>query len=647
MQLARLRTTQLLAALFAVSVCQARTTQAQGVADVNASVPFDAFPGGLSDRYRFNLARLFFASTEAAAADQRALVAALEAFARTSAFVTGTGDSMFESLKRSDSLTGAVNRQAAYLSLRTAVDTRDVAAQRALDSLGGVADPIIAAFRSTLAAIDDTTLARLMRERPDLRKYAFVIQSARRERRHILSADEAEVYSALAGHATGWQSALLRTTIASTPYDSVRTPQGYRDMRRNSNELLSSPDRSIREAGFRTSHKALESRRDIFAFGLVRTATARNALARVRRYADYPEESYADRYLTTAQVRLTLDQLASAADVNRRYERAQIAWVKRVAGYDTVHSWDITMPEPGTPVPRFTITEASRVIQAATSVLGKDYAREMAALLDPANGRLDLIPRDNRIIRPGFSTGSVGYPSTFFQGRFEGFFPDLIILAHEGGHAVQNMLMTEAGVRPVYSAGPAYFTESFAAFNELLVSDYLAKTAKTPATRRYYLRQFLDQSTEIFKTAREAAFEQALYDSVAKSAALGPDQLEAMMQGAGSRYSVWFGVDSAARGERTMEWVNALQFFTRPLYRVNYAYAKLLALSYFDQYSREPAKFVPRYLALLRNGYDASPDTLLQRFMGTQLTHPDLVSGAVRVIEKRVAEFERQAAGKP
>ena len=30
--------------------------------------------------------------------------------------------------------------------------------------------------------------------------------------------------------------------------------------------------------------------------------------------------------------------------------------------------------------------------------------------------------------------------------------------------------------------------------------------------------------------------------------------------------------------ERPMEWVNALQFFTRPLYRVNYAYAQLLGL---------------------------------------------------------------------
>ncbi|MBC7789207.1 MAG: M3 family oligoendopeptidase [Anaerolineae bacterium] len=647
MKLSISKPTRLTIAFAAACICLPQRTRAQSVPAKEAAAAFDAFPGGLSDRYRFDLDKLFFATPEASAIDRRALLAALEVFGRSTASVARTGDKLFESLQRSDSLTGAVYKHAAYLSLRTAIDTRDAAAQRALDSLGQVADPVGAGLRSALAAIEDTTLARLMRERPELSKYEFLIQSARRERSHILGSAEEAVYSALAAHATGWQTALFRTTLASTPYDAVRTPQGDRDMRRNSNELLSSPDRSVREAGFRTGHRALESRRDIFALGLVRTATSRNALARVRRYADYPEESYAERYLTTAQVRETLGRIAAVADVNRRYERAQIAWVERTTKYDTVHSWDLMMPEPGALVPRFTITEASRIIQAATSVLGKDYSREMAALLDPANGRLDLIPRDNRIVRPGFSTGSVGYPSTFFQGRFDGFFPDLVILSHEGGHAVQNMLMTSAGVRPGYSAGPAYFTESFAAFNELLVSDYLARTATTPATRRYYLRQFLDQSTDLFKTAREATFEQSLYDSAATSAMLGPDQLEVMMQSAGSRYSIWFGTDSAGRGQRTMEWVNALHFFTRPLYRVNYTYAKLLALSYFDQYTRDPVKFVPRYLALLRNGYDASPDSLLRRFMGTQLTHPDLVTGAVRVIERRMADFEKQAAGTP
>jgi hypothetical protein len=33
----------------------------------------------------------------------------------------------------------------------------------------------------------------------------------------------------------------------------------------------------------------------------------------------------------------------------------------------------------------------------------------------------------------------------FFQGRFEGYSDDLVILAYEAGHAVRNMLMDRLG----------------------------------------------------------------------------------------------------------------------------------------------------------------------------------------------------------
>ena len=117
------------------------------------------------------------------------------------------------------------------------------------------------------------------------------------------------------------------------------------------------------------------------------------------------------------------------------------------------------------------------------------------------------------------------------------------------------------------------------------------------------------------------------------------------MQNVGARYSLWFGTGGVVPGERTMEWVNALHFFTRPLYRVNYAYSKLLALTYFDRFTRDASSFVPAYAALVRNGYDAAPDVLLRRFMGIGLADPELIRGATRVIEARVAELERLSVG--
>ena len=97
--------------------------------------------------------------------------------------------------------------------------------------------------------------------------------------------------------------------------------------------------------------------------------------------------------------------------------------------------------------------------------------------------------------------------------------------------------------------------------------------------------------------------------------------------------------------ERPMEWVNALQFFTRPLYRVNYAYAELLGLVYFSRLERDRQGFTPRLSALLRNGYDDSPSALLQRFLGVSLDDPTLVREAMETIEQRIALYEKLTKG--
>jgi oligoendopeptidase F len=216
----------------------------------------------------------------------------------------------------------------------------------------------------------------------------------------------------------------------------------------------------------------------------------------------------------------------------------------------------------------------------------------------------------------------------FFQGRFEGYADDLVILGHEAGHAVQNMLMDSAGVLPRYAGGPSFFTESFATLNELLVLEYLSRTSADTIDRRYFRRQLLENALGLFRNAHESLLELQIFDSAAAGRALGADDIEALTQRTGMAFSIWFGPGS----ERELAWVQPIQFYTWPLYRVNYVLARLLALGYLDQLHRDPAGFRTRYLQLLRNGYDAPPDVLLRRFMGIDLRSESLVNGAVAVI---------------
>lgn len=603
---------------------------------VRAQEPFDPFPGGTAARYRFDLARNFFPTP---AAEEAARAALLARAARLAAEHANAGESavaLERLLVAADSVSRLTGKHLAYLSLRSNIDTRDVAAAAAVDALGDSVGRLLGFLTATLVAISDETLARFVAARPGLRRFAFRIRETRRRAR-----GGGDAAAAVAAEMTRWQPALFWSLLGETDWGTVQAPEGVLDVRRNGNQIGNHPVRAVREAGFRQNQRGRARHRGSYLQVLRENVASRDALARLRGFSGYPEEFYGELFLRPDDVRALLEALAARGEVNRDYERARAEHLRRVAGLDTVHVWDLTLPEPGMAVPRFTVPEASEVVRRALAPLGPVYARELALLLDPANGRLDMAPGEFRAPRPGFSTGSVGYPSMFYQGQYEGYLPDLVIFAHEVGHGVQNGLMENNGVAAFNSGGPAYFTESFAGFTELLVADHLYRTATGRAEKIYYLQAFLDRATEVFDGARASHYEQVLYDSIPRGGVRTADAAEALMQRIGSRYSIWYG----ERGERTEQWINTIHYFTRPLYRVNYVYAKLLALKYYELYTRDPAGFVERYNALLANGYDDEPNALLRRFLGFDLASDTLVADAVRLIESSTAELERLYAG--
>lgn len=451
-----------------------------------------------------------------------------------------------------------------------------------------------------------------------------------------LSEDERRIINDITPNLLNWQPRLFLTTTRTTEFKPVKTGNRILNIPANLNEIWNHPDREVRKEGYLNNLEGMKSRREIYATILLETVRNRNRVATLMGYRDFPEQYYSQRFLTKDIVSSLLKTLADSAYINKRFENAEFKNLKKLGGIDTVFAWDRFMPDPKAPTPRFTITEATTIILEATQPLGNDYYTEMAKLLDPQNGRLDMVNRPNRVLRPGFSNGSVGYNSVFYQGNYEGYISDLIIFGHEAGHAVQNMLMDKNGVSAFYALGASYFTESFAGFNELLITDYLYQHANTVEYKRYYLSRFLNQAMELFGNGMDITYEQVLYDSVPAGRISNADQLELQMQKTGLQFSNWY----QPHIKFEMQWVNKMQFTTNPLYRVNYAYAKLLALYYFYLYQQNSKSFVQNYNGLLRNGYDAEPDKILKQFLGISITDKKLIDLSLGLINKKIDEYE-------
>lgn len=596
---------------------------------------FEPIPANVASQYRFDLARNFFASPEIEKKERRKFYAPLEELEKLKGKTTSSADNLYQALRLYDQVEAEFRIHSLYLVLRYAVDTKQVSSIEDEDNLRAELRNRRGFLKQEIFQLDEQKLARFFAQKIELKIYDFAIENICRSQPHTLSTKEEELLSATSPLAANWQGDFYRQARQNINFGTIRTANGDVDVARQSGEIENNPDRRVREEGFKKNLGGFATRRDLFAFALIRLVRANNKLAQLRNYKDAPDENYFASYLTTERIKDLYEQLAQQAEINKRYERAVANRIRKNNGYEDVNNWDINAPRPNLKPVRYSISETSKIIQTALEPLGAEYRRELASLLDPANGRIDIAPAANRLPTSFASTYPVPH-SIFYSFNYEGYYLDLIKLGHEAGHAVQGDLMRNNCVPYLYARGPAYFSESFAIFNEMLIADHLYQTENDAARKEYYLEQFLDRTLKIYDAVTFADLEQKIYEGVEQNRINNADDLDKMMRETGSRYSIWH----AKHREFDGYWSLIDGYYNTPLFSHNNVVAKILALKYFELYKRDPKKFIPRYNALLRNGYTTSPENLLKKFLDIDLNDPQFASGFSQIVEEKLKSFE-------
>ncbi len=539
-----------------------------------------------------------FASPEIEQEERKKVYAIIEELERLKGKVAASAANLERALELFGQGRALTFRHVTYYSLRYSTNISDTRSREEQNKFAAEVNKRVIFLKNELRQIEDATLARFIKQRPSLKRHQFAIEEHRRQAPHEPKPEAAELLATLDPFLQGWPGEF---------YNRVANPN---------------MDWALRE--------------NDLAFALIRLVRARNTLAELRRHRNSPAEAYFNQYLSTDEVKGILDQLAKQAELHKHYEQSRIAWLKQTTGRDKIRFYtDFRGTVPGF-TPRLTIAQATEAIRNSVLPLGPEYQREMAALLDPANRRMDIVPGPNRA-PGGFMSGFPGgMKSVFYTSGFRGNLNDVIVLAHETGHGVQFELMAEAGVLPLYASGSDFLKESYGFFNELLLFDHLYQTETDRQRRTFYLDRFFERAFQIFSSAWSTDFEQALYEQVARGELGAAEHLNALMARTGSRYSIWFALDEDAK----RDWINVPHYFRNPLYRVNYLYARLLALKYYELYKRDPKAFAAGYLALQRNGYDAAPDVLLKRFLGIELRGDRFVSDILDILKGRMGEME-------
>jgi oligoendopeptidase F len=609
-----------------------------------AVADFLPIPKELEDLYHFQLEKNFYPDDAGFEADLQSLMAKIEQLESLRGRVTESADNLYRAYQLSSELVPLWGKLWVYAYLRYAINTNDMALLDRIQTTSGDLEGRIQFVRSEVQRMDEDTYRKFRQNKPQLKRFAFAIQQALRYQPHTLPLAQEEILSQMDPYLTPWAPELYQKCVDRTEFpDLVVTSGETLDVNMNYNLLINDTSRVIRQDAWQGYFHSMNEHRDLYALALVKSIQTRNKLAQLRGFSVYPQMEYFDQFLAADQVNSLYRQIADHAKLYKDFQLLRQKGIRAATGYDTVYTWDRSVVPRGFEKPRWDIRQASDLIIQALSTLGPEYHDELASLLDPHQGRLDLVAGENRVAG-AFAYGYSGAPWQFYSFAYEGYFQNVSTLAHEAGHAVHYKTLTNEGVEPLYYDGPSYITETVAMVNELLLIDHLYRQTEDLEMKTYLLEEFLKKALHFVYLNFIAHLEATIYQKVASGELRTADHLDALTREMGSKYNIYYQIHPEYQGV----WNVIHHYYTHPVYQINYVIAGALSLKIFQEIQSNPA-FIERYLKLVQHGFDRPGPQMIEETMGLDMSDPGFLDACFRLIEDKMTQLQGlyQQAGIP
>ncbi|MEW5764605.1 MAG: M3 family oligoendopeptidase [Acidobacteriota bacterium] len=593
-----------------------------------AAPAFDPLPGGQRQAYRFDLSRMYPDEAAWGADVERARALAASVKSRKGRLLASPGD-LLGAMEAHRDLRDVLVKLYAYGEFRAAVNTSDRAAYEAFLALQAEAGAQTSFLQVELKALTPEALEGMIAKEPRLAAFRYQIEDILRQGPHSLSDSEEALLSRLDPDLNSWQQVLFQKVFDRTAFAEISADGRTYNVHRDFETLIRHPDRDVRRRAYESYYAAFAEIRDLVGFALLREMKTLNAQAALRGFPTYYHQTLFDRYLTREQADNLYAQIEAQAGLYQAYQRLRMERVRPRIGGAEPEIWDMDLASGDGPEPRFTADEAVALISDALGVLGPEYLAELKALLDPKNGRMDIVGGPNRD-QGAFCEGYHG----FFLDNYQGLLTNVSTIAHEAGHGIHDQLVFNNKKSVLYGEGPGYMTESFAMFNEWLLRDRLLKSSGDEALRRYVREDALNEMMYLWEIARRAKFEMVAYDRVASGEITDEAGFGKACVDVGKAYDVWFQKYPWLEDH----WIRKHHYWSVPTYYVNYVVAHVLALTYYQRYLEDPEGFSAKYTAMVRNGFDRPAAALLKDFLSIDLNDPKVLQGTFDLIGRTFRE---------
>lgn len=455
--------------------------------------------------------RDLYADADAWAASYQRTRAAVGGLGRYKATLGSSAASMLAVLSAVSDQRREVERLLAYAALRSDEDLRaapNLERRQQAQSLATALAEESAWLAPEIQSLGDATVRSFIAQSPPLaQRFDFYLLDTLRRAPHTLGA-EAEAVLAAAGDVLAQPVGVYsQLAEAEMPHPTIELRGAEVQLTQPAYEKYrSSADRAERKAVFDAFWRSFESYQGTLGALLTTQVIGDVFWARARRFDNSLQQALFDERMPERVYRTLVAQAHAGLSTFHRYLRLRKQWlgIEGDLAYYDGYAALFELAEP----PRYTLEQSQTIAAAALAPLGAEYATLLARGF--AGRWTDPLPRPGKATG-AYVNGAYGvHPYVLLNHNDD--YLSLSTVAHEWGHAVHSLL-ADAN-QPYEKADYSNFIgESASIANELLLSDYLVRTAASREHALHYLGEQLELiRTTFFRQVLLAEFQLAIHE---------------------------------------------------------------------------------------------------------------------------------------
>jgi oligoendopeptidase F len=531
-----------------------------------------------------------------------------------------------DAVKRYEKIDDLAGRLVSFAGLVHAGNTVDPSISK---FYGDVSERITAAsvhllfFALELNRVDDAVLEKAM-QTSALDYYRPWLEDLRKDKPYQLEDRIEQLFheKSVSGYAA-WNR-LFDQTIAV-----LRFKIGGRDLTIEPTlNLLQDRAPAKRRAAAQALAKTFKSHERSFALITNTLAKDKEISDRWRGFGDIADSRHLSNRVEREVVDALVDSVRAAYPrISHRYYALKARWFKK----KSLPHWDRNAPLPFAATGTIPWSDAQNMVLSAYGA----FSPKMASIAE----RFFTDRWIDAPVRQGKAPGAFSHPTTpsahpYVLLNYQGKPRDVMVLAHELGHGVHQVLAAQNG--PLMAPTPLTLAETASVFGEMLTFKRLLEATKTPKQRQALLAgKVEDMINTVVRQIAFYSFERAIHTERRNG------ELTAERIG-----EIWLSVQSESLGPAIeikpgyeTYWMYIPHFIHSPFYVYAYAFGDCLVNSLYAVYEKAADGFADRYLAMLSAGGTKHYSELLKPF-GLNAKDPSFWDGGLSVIEGMISELE-------